>query len=329
MMVNIEYLQTLTSTRLGFENFAQPFITHGIDVITDPEDSTNVYILAVTHPPNPDYYKQGVLDTPKAASKIEIFHHTLGTKSGLHVRSVEHPLIRTPNDIYAESPTSFYVTNDFWNREGLARLAELLIPVIEWGNVVHVQMDDLSSNDVHVVVSLDRVRYPNGLGHGRQVDKNGTDEIMLVSAIDGKLSFMKSDPTNHALSFLETVLVPGQIDNPSYYSDPFDDDDDASGYIVTGMPRPIDILRTATDPDAKDGTAVWYLRRTGGDGWEKRLLFEDDGTNIRAGSVGVLVPIVHHNNASVDATKKGPGKEAWLFVSGILSEAMLAVRVAL
>lgn len=75
--------KTMTSTRLAFQNFEQPFITHGIDVIEDPADANAVYIFAVNHPSNPEYYEREKPDTDatKARSQIELFHHALNDHS--------------------------------------------------------------------------------------------------------------------------------------------------------------------------------------------------------------------------------------------------------
>lgn len=297
-------------------------------MIADPSDSNSVYIFAVNHAPNTEYYskvKQGVQpgpEVPKAASRIELFHHTLGTQRLRHLRTVQDPLIATPNDVYAESPTSFFVSNDHRHREGLWRLFEATFNA-EWSDIVHVQLDDDSK--VHAKVALDGISYPNGLGHGRKTD-DGKDEIMFVKTTSATLSFLHADPTNHTIRVEETVEVPTQIDQPYYYSDPLatGPDDDASGYVVAGLARAFDVFLNSRNPHGKEGAMVWYLQRTS-DGWKQpRLLFEDDGTNIRGASSAVLVPIV-----SSDGKKKKDDKEAWLFVSGFFSEAIVAVRVKL
>lgn len=77
-------LQTKVSKRLAFENFDDPFITHGIDVIPDPDASQEaVYILAVNHVPNQAVFPRDgssspeavPTDTPRVASRIEVFQY--------------------------------------------------------------------------------------------------------------------------------------------------------------------------------------------------------------------------------------------------------------
>lgn len=321
----------MTTTRLAFQNFEQPFITHGIDVIQDPADANAVYIFAVNHQSNPEYYEREQPDTDatKARSQIELFHHALNSTTVTHIRSIRHPLITTPNDIYADSPSSFYVTNDHFYREGIARLFEDIVSAAKWSNIIHVQVDELRSADpesgLRATVALDKIHNANGLGHG-----SPDGEIVITSAMSATLFRARADETNHSISILETIPVASQIDNPSYFSDPYrTPSDDASGYLSAGLLRAIDIPRTHTERSAKDGVLVWYLRSKsnlasvveGPGGWEQHVLFEDDGTNIRSASAAVLVPI----NPKVEQGKK----KAWLFVTGFFSESMIAVKVDL
>ncbi|KAL3470810.1 serum paraoxonase/arylesterase family protein [Aspergillus californicus] len=321
--------QTKQSTRLAFENFRGPFITHGIDVIQDPDRSGAVYIFTVNHLPNPDHRPETESETPKARSQIEIFHHVLKSSTVRHVRSVRHDLVTTPNDIYATSPFSFYVTNDHYYRGGLMRHLEDQVPWTKWTKVMHVQLDnlDMSNGDagaeagVHATVALPRMHNCNGLGHGQS-----PEELLVASAIGGKMwrAKMNDDP-NRTLSILEEIPLDSTIDNPSYYDDPYRTaDHDASGYVLAGLRRAIDFSSTISDPAATESVIVWYVRWMGDSvsgEWEKRVIFEDDGSNIRTGSTAVLVPI--------KPSKKDSKKEAWLFVTGFVSSSVVAVKVEL
>lgn len=317
----------MKSTRLSFENFSGPFVTHGIDIIEDPENPNAVYIFAVNHLPNPEFTQDGK-DVPQARSQVELFHHVLETATVKHVRSIQHPLIATPNDIYAESPNSFYVTNDHYYREGYGRLIEDLIPAAKWSSIVHLLIQDLKSKDadkgIDATVALTGLHNNNGLGHGRS-----KDEMLVVSCMSGTLYRARSNSDNRTISVFDEIHPGGQIDNPTYYADPYRTAaDDASGYILAGMARPIDLSKHYNDPNAKDGAIVWYVRpKTGtsesGDQfteWESSVLFEDDGTLIRTASTGLLVP---------SETKPGERKKAWLFVTGFVSESVIAVEVDL
>ncbi|PWY67552.1 serum paraoxonase/arylesterase family protein [Aspergillus heteromorphus CBS 117.55] len=324
--------RTLISSRLAFENFSGPFVTHGIDLIPDPEREDAVYIFAVNHLGNPEHETGNV---PRARSQIELFHHVLQSGNARHVRSIRHPLITTPNDIYAASPRSFYVTNDHHSREGYKRMAEDLLPVAKWSNVIHVQLDRLpgisAEGGVDAVVAADGLRNPNGLGHGQS-----EDEVLLTSAIGGILYRARPNPLNRTVTVLDHFAFDSTIDNPSYYRDPYrTSDDDASGYILGGLLRAVDVAQTHNQPHAKEGVMVWHLRRSptattrdadrdSDSGWEKRLIFEDDGTHIRTASTALLLPI-----QSEESSKSTSEKKARLFVTGFVSEAVIAVEVSL
>ncbi|KAJ5555516.1 hypothetical protein N7461_003986 [Penicillium sp. DV-2018c] len=322
--------ETMKSSRLAFEDFNGPFITHGIDVIEDPEQKDAVYIFAVNHIPNPAYVAASETETKskskginKASSQIELFHHTLGSNSARHVRSINHPLIKTPNDIYAASPVSFYVTNDHFYREGAMRLIEDIWRPATWSDIIHVQITDLESkhadadSSIDATVALTGLYNNNGLGHGRT-----KDEVVISSAMGGELYLASLNEGNRSLKVHTSVAFGTVVDNPGYYEDPYRTEErDASGFVVAGVSRGLEMASHATDPDATDAVQVWYMgfnRGTGG--WEKRLLFEDDGARIRGASAAVLVPV---------GDGEGGKKLARLFVTGFMSERILVVQVEL
>jgi len=306
----------MKSSRLEFENFEGPFVTHGIDVIEDPEQADAVYIFAVNHLPNPGYWLEGAEDTPKARSQVELFYHVLESKTVQHVRSIRHPLIKTPNDVYADSPNSIYITNDHFYRDGPMRLLEDLWSSAKWTTVIHVQITDLRAKDsagLDASVAHSGLWNNNGLGHGRT-----DDEIVISSAVGGEL-YVSERHVNNTISIKSIIPFDTVADNPSFYADPYRTEaDDASGYVVAGITQALYLAKTAKDPDGINPSQVWYARPMA-DGWEKKLLFEDDGSRIRSASAAVLVPI---------EPEKGQ-KKAWLFVTGFLSEKMIAVKVDL
>ncbi|KAJ5624673.1 hypothetical protein N7510_000982 [Penicillium lagena] len=315
----------MKSKRLAFDNFKGPFVTHGIDVIEDPKQADAVYIVAVNHLPNPEYYEQEAeaaeaQNIPKARSQIELFRHVLQSNTVQHVRSIRHPLIRTPNDVIADSPHSLYVTNDHFYPEGTMRLIEDLWPSAKWTNIIHVQIDDLKSKDatagIQATVAHTGLWNNNGLGHG-----HSEQEVVISSAMGGELYLANKYDNNNTLSIHSTISFDTVTDNPSYYADPYrTDSDDASGYVVAGISQHFNLPKTSKDPEAKDPCQTWYARPAGDGKWEKKMLFEDDGSRLRTASAAVLVPI---------EPKEDGKKRAWLFVTGFISESMVAVQVEL
>ncbi len=121
----------------------------------------------------------------------------------------------------------------------------------------------------------------------------------------------------------DAVHVDSIIDNPSYFADPFATPSrDESGFVLPGLTRAIDLAATVRDPSATNAVMVWLVQKKAAGRWEKRLLFEDDGSRIRSASGAVLV--------AVDPpVAEGGERRAWLFVTGFLSSNAIAVEVIL
>lgn len=195
---------------------------------------------------------------------------------------------------------------------------EDVVPFAKWTTVIHVKITDIKVTDptagLDALVAHSGLHNNNGLGQGRT-----PNELVISSAASGELYVANWSETNHSISVHTTLRFETATDNPSYYSDPYaSDDDDASGFVVAGITQGAFLPQTAGDPNAIDALQVWYTRPKG-EGWEQKLLFEDDGSRIRTASAAVLVPI----------EPVGGKKLAWLFVTGFLSEKMVAVQVEL
>jgi hypothetical protein len=314
---------TFKSKRLGFEGFAGPFITHGIDVISDPKDASSVYIFAINHLPHPEYL-QHVVDGKtydkysgnKAASQIEIFHHKIGSPTARYIRSVSHPLIQTPNDIVARSPSSFYVTNDHHYREGILRQIEDVYYGGKWSTTIFVQITDLTLQDAvagfNASVALTGLHNNNGLGHGRT-----PDEIAIGSAASGDIH-LATIKSNHSLEVFETIGFETAVDNPSWYSDSFSNvNGDSSGYVSAGLSKAGDLAKSVGVLSGTEPIMVWLAQSKNGK-WEKKLLFEDDGTRLRSAATAVLI--------GIDPQLDGGKKKGWLFATGFYSQSAIAVK---
>ncbi|KAG6030471.1 hypothetical protein E4U41_000092 [Claviceps citrina] len=335
--------RTMKAKKLTFTNFNGPFVTHGIDVIDDPErpHGEAVYIFAVNHVPSPAYSQDKHARGPKARSIIEVFHHILGSDTVDHVRSVWDPLIRTPNDIVALSPTSFFVTNDFHYREGLFRQVETLWYGAKWSNVIHVEFEHFTDgsfrDDDHAVrasVAVAGLHNNNGLGHGPT-----PRDILIASSASGRIHVGEISPPppddaadenrTRNISIKDTVDFDSCLDNPSWFRDPYAHTGrDLSGMVGPGLTRGLDLAKSIRNGNGTDGIMVWMARPPpSGDRqgkkplWDKKLLFQDDSSRIRTASAAVLV--------AIDPAEEKGQRKAWLFVTGFLSRSMIAVKVSL
>uniref|UniRef100_W5MYF0 Paraoxonase n=1 Tax=Lepisosteus oculatus TaxID=7918 RepID=W5MYF0_LEPOC len=75
------------------------FFPHGISTFIDEKDQT-VYLFVVNHP---DF-----------KSTVEIFRFVEEDSSLTHLKTIEHELLHSVNDIVAVGPESFYATNDHY-----------------------------------------------------------------------------------------------------------------------------------------------------------------------------------------------------------------------
>lgn len=295
-----------------------------------------MYIYAINHLPHPQFLTHALEkkdiskypeDQPKTRSQIEIFRHVLGSDSVLHIRSVWHPLVKTPNDIVATSPTAFFVTNDHFYATGSMRQLEDVFHGAKWSDTVFVEIEGPlkpvadSGESVTGNVALTGLHNNNGLGQGRTAG-----EVAIGSAASGALHLGKV-VNGSKIEVIDTVGLDSCIDNPSYYADPYPlEGTDKSGFVLGGLSRAVDMSKTTKDPTGVDPIVVWLASPLGDvtskpGKWAKELLFEDDGGRLRSASSAVLV--------GIDPKLENGEKKAWLFATGFISKSILAVKIKL
>ncbi|KAG5922087.1 hypothetical protein E4U42_005605 [Claviceps africana] len=333
---------TMKAKKLTFTNFNGPFVTHGIDIIDDPEREKGqaVYIFAVNHVPSPAYAHDKNAKGHKARSIIEVFHHYIGSDTVDHVRSVWHPLITTPNDILAITPTSFFVTNDHYHREGLLRLVGDVFYGAKWTNVIHVEFQHFTDGSfrdgedgVRASVAIAGLHNGNGLAHGPK-----PTDILISSPASGRIHLGEmSSPASETggygprtITIKETIDIDSTVDNPSWFRDPFAQSNrDLSGIVIAGLTSALEFFKAVKNGHGPVGVMVWMAQpsfrgTTQGNGeprWAKKLLFEDDSSSIRTASAAVLV--------AIDPAKEHGERKAWLFVTGPFSTSVIAVKTSL
>ncbi|CEJ83938.1 hypothetical protein VHEMI03306 [[Torrubiella] hemipterigena] len=322
---------TMKSKPLNLVDFSGPFISHGIDVLEDPQQPLGkaVYLFAVNHKPDAAHWgPNGSPEANKSRSVIEVFHHVIGSNTAEHLRTIWHPLIRTPNDIHALSPTSFLITNDHYHREGPKRALEDLYFYAQWTETVRIEFDpkdkstDAAGVRGHVV--LDNMHNNNGIGRGRT-----DNEFAVVSAASGRLrlaTLSAADAEPKAV-INEVVSLDSTLDNPSYFADPYyTATDDKSGFVLAGL-RNAYTIEKAREHDHVMGSMVWKATPVPGKTadspvtWEKRLLFEDDGQRIPFATAALIV--------GIDPKKEGGKRKGWLYITGLMAENAVAVKIDL
>ena len=333
---------TFTSKKLKLEGFTGGFVTHGIDIVEDRDDPTCVYIMAVNHLPNPLHYSAATRETrepEKGRSQIEIFKHKIGSDEAAYMRTVRHPSIRTPNDVYSvwnegQDNPSFWVTNDHYYREGYLRMAEDVLEhhTAAWTDLMHIQIEKMhakgAEDGITVTQALKRMHNNNGLGHGPPTDPA---EVLIVDASGGMLHRARRDLSSNAsptLNLVDQFQLPSTLDNPSYYVDEYaTKDSNASGYVLPGLGRAAALADDFVDPSKPLPVMVWHLSQIGDvtnattGGWEPKLIFQDDGYKVRGSSGAVIV--------GIDPKTNNGKKQGWLFVTGFLTSSMVAAKIDL
>ncbi|KAM7203114.1 hypothetical protein V8F33_002462 [Rhypophila sp. PSN 637] len=328
--------KTKQSKRLKFQNFDHitGFITHGFDIVADPDqpEGKAIYLIAINHLPNPQW--TATTTDPsihKARSQLEVFHHEIGSDTIRYVRSIWNDLIRTPNDVYAHSPTTIFVSNDHYHREGIKRALEDINFNAKYTEVIKLEVEPETLKSSEIINSADRVQasialphmhISNGMGHGR------TDrEILIANCASGILKIGQVDD-NGNVTLTDEIRAEIVIDNPSYFSDPYSDAPKKGGFLLPGVAQPLTLGHTSHDSSyegAKDSVMVWYATpsKTEEKKWDQRLIFSDDGRRLRSISGAVMVPIDPEEQE--DKTKR----QAMLFMTGFVSRSMIAVEVDL
>ncbi|KAI0111269.1 serum paraoxonase/arylesterase family protein [Nemania sp. FL0031] len=310
---------TLKSQKLSLQNFKGSFSTHGIGLYSPPSKPNLVYIYAVNHLPNPKW-TPGSKTEEKAASQIELFIHTVGSSTAKHVRSIAHPMIRTPNDLLAISENEFLATNDHYYREGLLRSLEEMLRM-SWTDLVHVRFDD---KGVDAAVALNSISTNNGLGWGPN------QQVIIGDAAGGYVYFASlPGAENRTMTVSHSIPIDCVVDNANFFTDPYAgiDGKDYSGYLMPGVADGLHFHSYYKDPALKAPLSgqVYYLPAVAGkdknvDGKKlRKLIFKDDGHTIRSITTAAIV--------AIDPATNSGKREGWLFVTSVIGASMLATKI--
>ncbi len=272
----------------------------------------------MNHAPTDEYVESRNASLPaerKADSRVEIFHHVLGSDTATHVRTVRHHLIQTPNDLLATGPTSFFVTNDHFYREGTMRKLEDVgtRATSAWSNTLHV-IANAKARDfegVDTVFALHGLHNNNGLGRrpGGVTICDASGGVAYLAHIEGRNLKVDSQ-----------IAYESTIDNPSWFEDKYPGDNDRSGIVQAGLAKAM-IMHEALNRDAAVPPIVWLSSGSPEKGWKTSMLFTDNGLSLSSASAGIMI--------SIDPATNDGKKQAWLFMSGFGSLRIVATKVDL
>ncbi|PRP87297.1 serum paraoxonase/arylesterase [Planoprotostelium fungivorum] len=249
------------------------FKAHGLSTFSRPDEPNTVYIHAVNHYASKE---DGFTYHPR----IEIFKHQTGDSHVDHIETVEHPLIRTPNDVLALSEKSFYVTNDH-KHLGQGFFSHMMRFVED---LSFIGMSDviLREDSGRVRVIVRDLPTPNGICRGPG------NVIIINSAVAGIMHVFEQR-MDLALSKKAAQQLPSAIDNPSY-------DNSTNTYYQIGHIDILKFLEAAGNVQKKSPVAVYRVTDNQGESqffgerFIVKKIYEGEGKLVNAATVAVRVP---------------------------------------
>ncbi|KAI1287155.1 Serum paraoxonase/arylesterase 2 [Mortierella claussenii] len=247
-----------------------------IDLVGLPAETDRVFHGLGVHERSATEFTIFAINHRRSGSVIEVLEYAIGDKFALHKETIQHDLIRTPNDIVALGPRSFYVSNDHRYTGGIMRELEgnLRRP---WSNVVFYSPEK-------TFVAFDRVASANGLA------ANKDNSIIYLSACYGGAIHVLKPQEDYTLEEQDYIKLDYYIDNPSV--DPTTGDIFVAGHVqplkmvmglkVSDKPvvGPSKVVKLSKNPLANSSdNAPSYLVDT---------VLIDDGHLISTGTVAAL-----------------------------------------
>ncbi|KAF8198075.1 hypothetical protein BJ912DRAFT_845748 [Pholiota molesta] len=255
--------KTSAITRLSVANFSSTrgLSLHGMDVVPSSENPAELFLYLVNHRA-PIGAKAADVG---ADSVIEIFKTTVGGSKMSHVKTVEDPIIITPNDLVGNPDgKSFYFTNDHGeNKVGLIREFNMF----SWKKDTSVGYCD---TDTGCKYAIQNMHGNNGIARA----PNGT--IYVADSSTGGLSILEPQADN-TLVLTDIVPVDRGMDNLAV---------DSEGYVwAAAFPDMFALLfKHFNNPEVPSPTTIYrFSLNTGPDavlGVKHKVekMLEDDGT---------------------------------------------------
>lgn len=230
-------------------NMPEQFRPHGISLFTADDGSRT--LMVVNHPGGDRH-------------TVEIFD--LSADDVLtHRRTVEDPLIVSPNDVAAVSPDTFYVTNDH-DRPGMD--GRMMAAILASPITTVVFHDGVTSR-----VVVDELAMANGIATSQDMSKVYVSELLART-----LRIYARDPQSNALTPIDVAFLGTGVDN-------IDVAEDGSLWIGA-HPQLATFAEHASDPASLSPSQVIVVRPFEGGGGEASTAYLDRGAELSASSVG-------------------------------------------
>ncbi|NP_001004542.1 serum paraoxonase/arylesterase 1 [Danio rerio] len=238
------------------------FNPHGISVYTDDKDGT-MYLFVINH--------------PRGNSQVEIFEFVKDEHALKYIKTIEHELLHSVNDIVAVGTESFYATNDHYFSNEILKIVENFF-TLPWCDVIYY-----SPETVQVVA--DGFLLANGIN--LSLDKR----YLYVSDVLKHTVTVLEIKKNTVLSRVKEINVGSLADNIEL--------DRESGDLWIGC-HPNGFKFMLGDPNDPPGSEVIKIENIHSEKPLVTQVYSDNGSVIIGSSVAapyrgkVLIGTVYH-----------------------------------
>ncbi|KAL0956031.1 hypothetical protein HGRIS_002204 [Hohenbuehelia grisea] len=231
---------------------------HGMDVVPSASDANELFVYLVNHRRPLDASAVG------ADSVIEIFRTSIGSSTLTHVKTVEDPVIDTPNDVVGYSDgKSFHFTNDHGSKSGFLRTIELFD--ISRASVGYCHIDEGCK------IAVANMHANNGIAKAPQ-----NDTIYVANCNRGGVTILEKQLDN-TLVRTDTIATDYPLDNLAV--------DENGALWAAGIPDALTTVFThfqnPSIPAPSAGLRITLNFGPGsfyGEKYKVDKVFEDDGT---------------------------------------------------
>ncbi|GAA5908153.1 hypothetical protein JCM6882_005957 [Rhodosporidiobolus microsporus] len=261
-------------TLKGLPDEAEGVWVHGMDVfrsasIKDGKDALTLFLIS--HRPPADRTRS---DLVGASSVIELFSTRLGSTEARWVKTVEHPLVKTPNSVAAVGERAFYVTNDHRDKVHWKRKWEKFYPAIAPSSIVYCDASSSSTPDCSV--AADGLVYPNGPS-----SFPSSFFSFFFPAVINVFQRSSSLPSDPSLKPIRTASVGRPLDN--LHLDP-----PTGSVYATALAQSRDFVAAAADGGVGGRRAAVEVWRLGeGPDAQPELVFADTGEVVSVSTSAV------------------------------------------
>jgi arylesterase/paraoxonase len=231
------------------DDFEQEFHPHGISLFVGENGGESLFV--VNHRKDGDF--------------VEIFD--MQDNSLIYRESIQGELMRSPNDVVAVGPRSFYVTNDHGGVSKFARTLEDYLRLAK-SNVVYY-------NGGEFKVVAEKISYANGINMSR----DGTT-VYVASTTAGKVNVYDRDVSSGELELRNDIELGTGVDNIEL--------DTAGNLWVAAHPKLLTFVKYTKDPKKLSPSQILKITPKADNNYKVEEIYLNEGEEISGSSVAAV-----------------------------------------